>query len=25
MGLSRLGEMQGYYDENVVLLQVHRT
>lgn len=25
MGLSRLGEMQGYYDENVVVLQVHRT
>jgi hypothetical protein len=25
MGLSRLGEVQGYYDENVVLFQVHRT
>jgi hypothetical protein len=25
MGLSRLGEIQGYYDENVVLFQVHRT
>ena len=24
-GLSRVGEIQGYYDENVVLLQVHRT
>jgi hypothetical protein len=24
-GLSRLGEIQGYYDENIVLLQVHRT
>ena len=25
MALRRLEEMQGYYDENVVLLQVHRT
>ena len=25
MGLSRLGEIQGYYEENIVLLQVHRT
>ena len=25
MGLSRLGEIQGYYDENIVLLQVHRS
>jgi hypothetical protein len=24
-GLRRLGEIQGYYDENVVLFQVHRT
>jgi hypothetical protein len=24
MGLSRLGEIQGYYDENVVLFQVHK-
>jgi hypothetical protein len=24
-GVSRLGEIQGYYDENIVLLQVHRT
>jgi hypothetical protein len=23
--LGRLGEIQGYYDENIVLLQVHRT
>ena len=23
MGLGRLGEIQGYYDENIVLLQVH--
>jgi hypothetical protein len=25
VGLSRLGEIQGYYDENIVLFQVHRT
>ncbi len=25
VGLRRLGEIQGYYDENVVLFQVHRT
>jgi hypothetical protein len=25
MGLNRLGEIQGYYDENIVLLQVRRT
>jgi hypothetical protein len=24
IGLSRLGEIQGYYDENVVLFQVHK-
>jgi hypothetical protein len=24
MGLRRLGEIQGYYDESIVLLQVHR-
>jgi hypothetical protein len=25
IGLSRLGEVQGYYDENVVLFQVYKT
>jgi hypothetical protein len=25
LGLNRLGEIQGYYDENIVLLQVRRT
>jgi hypothetical protein len=25
LGLSRLGEIQGYYDEDIVLLQAHRT
>jgi hypothetical protein len=25
MGLKRLGDLPGYYDEDIVLLQVHRT
>jgi hypothetical protein len=25
IGLCRLGEVQGYYDENIELIQVHRT